>query len=66
MSLYWSPPAELSSEEEWLLSHCKKAKLFVFLRQHRHELFNDSASWGKRTQKGRLARHRFHLHCWQW
>jgi hypothetical protein len=41
MSLYWSPPVELSSEEEWLLSHCKKAKLFVFLRQHRHTLFTD-------------------------
>ncbi len=24
MSLYWSPPVELSSEGEWLLSHCKK------------------------------------------
>lgn len=41
MSLYWSPPVELSSEEEWLLSHCKKAKLFVFLRHHRHALFTD-------------------------
>src|SRR5260370_35069703 len=41
MPLYWSPPVELSSEEEWLLSHCKKAKLFVFLRQHRHALFTD-------------------------
>jgi hypothetical protein len=41
MSLYWSPEVELSEEEHWLLSHCKKAKLFVFLRQHRHRLFTD-------------------------
>src|SRR5712692_4430061 len=41
MSLYWSPAVELTEEENWLLSHCKKARLFIFLRQHRHELFSD-------------------------
>lgn len=28
--------------EEWILKYCKKAKLFVFLREHRHELFDDA------------------------
>lgn len=42
MSLHWSPPVALSSEEEWILRGCKKAKLFVFLRQFRHELFDDA------------------------
>jgi hypothetical protein len=37
VSLY-SPPVKLPSEEEWLLSHCKWAKLFVFPVAHRREL----------------------------
>lgn len=41
MSLAWSPPVETSEAEERILSRCKKAKLFVFLRRHRHELFDD-------------------------
>ena len=39
MALIWSPPVELSPEEERIVARCKKAKLFVFLRHHRHELF---------------------------
>ena len=42
MSLIWSPPVETSREEQRILSKCKKAKLFVFLREHRHELFDDA------------------------
>jgi len=41
MSLVWSPPVETSEAEERRLSRCKKAKLFVFLRRRRHELFDD-------------------------
>ena len=40
MALSWSPSVETSEAEERLLSRCKKAKLFVFLRRHRHELFD--------------------------
>lgn len=39
MTLFWSPPIEISEEERWLLSVSKKAKLFAFLRTHRHRLF---------------------------
>ncbi|HEY1548965.1 MAG TPA: transposase [Kofleriaceae bacterium] len=42
MPLRWSPPVELSKKEEFILRGCKKAKLFLFLRQHRHELFDDA------------------------
>lgn len=42
MSLVWSPPVETSEAEERILSRCKKAKLFVFLRRHRHELFDEA------------------------
>jgi len=42
MALSWSPAVETSAAEERILSRCKKAKLFVFLRRHRHELFDES------------------------
>jgi hypothetical protein len=42
MSLYWSPPTKTSAAEEKILAKCRKAKLFVFLRRHRHELFDRS------------------------
>jgi Transposase domain (DUF772)/Transposase DDE domain len=37
----WKPPIELSTQEEQVLGRIRRAKLFVFLRQHRHELFDD-------------------------
>ncbi len=37
---YWQPPIELSSSEAFVLECIKRAKLFVFLRQNRHELFD--------------------------
>src|SRR5438034_19272 len=37
----WHPPVELSQQEEKIVKKIKKAKLFVFLRQHQHELFDE-------------------------
>jgi len=38
----WSPRVELSKEEEFICSRLKRTgKLYVFLRRHRHELFDD-------------------------
>ena len=34
----WQPRVELSEQEEQIVRRIRKAKLFVFLRQHRHEL----------------------------
>ena len=42
MALYWSPRIELTAEETWLLKRSKKAKIFGFLREHRHALFDDA------------------------
>lgn len=42
MALHWSPPVALSKREEHIVRGCKKAKLFVFLRQYRHELFDEA------------------------
>lgn len=38
----WQPPVELSQQEELIVKKIRKAKLFVFLRKHRHELFDEA------------------------
>jgi Transposase DDE domain/Transposase domain (DUF772) len=38
----WQPPIELSKQEEQIVKRIRKAKLFVFLRQHRHELLDEA------------------------
>src|ERR1700729_99776 len=37
----WCPPVELSRAEQAVLKAVRRAKLFVFLREHRHELFDE-------------------------
>src|SRR6185436_14799167 len=36
----WQPPVDLSPTEQIIIKQIKRAKLFVFLRQHRHTLFD--------------------------
>src|SRR5438105_15487943 len=36
----WQPPIDLSPAEQAIRKRIKRAKLFIFLRQHRHELFD--------------------------
>lgn len=36
----WSPPVELSPAEQPIVKRIRRAKLFVFLRERRHELFD--------------------------
>ena len=36
----WTPPVELSLAEQQIIKRIKRAKLFIFLRQHRHTLFD--------------------------
>ena len=38
----WHPPIELSMAERTIITRIRRAKLFVFLRHHRHELFTDA------------------------
>lgn len=38
----WHPPIELSTAEHAISKRIRRAKLFVFLRQHRHELFAEA------------------------
>ncbi len=39
---HWHPPVEPSSAEQAVLARIRRAKLFVFLRHHRHALFSDA------------------------
>jgi transposase len=38
----WHPPIDLSPAEQTIMRLIKRAKLFVFLREHRHTLFDDA------------------------
>lgn len=38
----WQLPVELSTQEEHIVKRIRKAKLFVFLRQHRHVLLDEA------------------------
>src|SRR5438094_10399846 len=53
----WKPPVELSGQEEQIVKRIRKAKLFVFLRKHRHELFHEAfqqelANLYRETERG--------------
>ena len=37
----WSPPVEPSPAEQRVIKAVRRARLFVFLREHRHELFDE-------------------------
>lgn len=42
-AIRWSPPEELSKREEKVCARCKRnGRLYVFLRRHRHDLFDEA------------------------
>ncbi len=36
----WEPAVELSATEQTIVKRIRRAKLFIFLREHRHEVFD--------------------------
>ena len=38
----WHPPIALSTAEQAIIKRIRRAKLFIFLRHHRHTLFSDT------------------------
>jgi len=38
----WKTPVALTQQEEHIVNKIRKVKLFVFLRHHRHELFDEA------------------------
>jgi hypothetical protein len=55
MSLRWHPPVTPSAREQAILARCKARKLYVFLRTHRHELFDDAFQDELASMYGRQA-----------
>ena len=56
--LRWQPPVEFSIQEEQIVRRIRKAKLFVFLRQYRHILFDEPfqeelANLNRKEERGR-------------
>src|SRR6185437_7497156 len=41
MSNLWKPPVELSSREQKIVKRCAKRRVFVFLRELRHRIFDE-------------------------
>lgn len=37
----WHPSVELTAQEEKIVKRIKRAKLFTFLRQYRHQIFDE-------------------------
>ncbi len=55
--VYWQPSVKPSPQEEQIIKRIRKAKLFVFLREHRQELFdealqNELADLYQKSQRG--------------
>ncbi len=38
--VHWEPSIELSASEQVIMKRIRRAKLFIFLREHRHEVFD--------------------------
>ena len=65
----WKTPVALTQQEEHIVNKIRKVKLFVFLRHHRHELFDEAfrgASWPVCIEKRRAASHQLPLPSWLW
>ena len=37
----WKPPVELSRAEQFIVKHCAKRRVFIFLRELWHRIFDD-------------------------
>ncbi len=39
---YWQLPIELSTAEQKIVQHIRRSRLFIFLREYRHEIFDET------------------------
>jgi lipopolysaccharide biosynthesis protein len=64
----WRPPVELSPAEQQIVKRMKRAKLFIFLREHRHTLFDETFQQELATmlRTRRKASRRFLQRNWGW
>lgn len=52
----WSPPVELSKAEQFIVRRCEKRRVFVFLREQRHRIFDASVQERLRAAYKRAER----------
>jgi len=66
--MVWRPPAEYSPAELAVIKAVRRARLFVFLRLHRHELFDEpfQAELAQATWIARRASRRCRRPGWRW
>jgi hypothetical protein len=65
----WLPSVELSMQEEHIMKRIRKARLFVFLRHHRHELLDEpfrAANWRRSTGQVNEGNHLLPRRNWHW
>ena len=64
----WSPPVAPSAAEQAVIKAVRRAKLFVFLRQHRHELFDEQfqAELAQALRTSRRGSRRCRPRSWRW
>src|SRR6266568_5094849 len=67
--VHWQPSVELPEQEEHIMRRIRKAKLFVFLRYHRHELLDEAfraSNWRVCTKPVSEVSHPLLQHNWHW
>src|SRR5262245_33239307 len=52
----WHPPVQLSTAEHAIIRRIRRAKLFVFLRPHRHTLFTETFQQDLRSEERRVGK----------
>jgi transposase len=64
----WQPPVETSAAEDRIIKRIKRARLFIFLRRHRHQILTpefqiELAGIYKDSPQGSR---RLSPRCWHW
>jgi hypothetical protein len=64
----WQPPVECARLEVVVMQRVKRARLFVWLRQHRHQLLDEGSRprWPGCTTPGCWGSRRYRRPCWRW
>ena len=64
----WRPPVEPSAAEQAVIKAVRRAKLFVFLRQQRHEIFDEpfQEELAAMYADARRGSRRCRRHSWRW
>lgn len=64
----WQPPVALSEQEKQIIERIRRARLFVFLRRYRHDLFDESVQQELATlyRPSKRGTHPLLLHNWPW